>query len=468
MTTDDPGGMPARNRLLYSVGAIGGNAISRTLDLWLLFFYLGDADGSPPRRASAAAIAFVLVLVRIIESLDDPIIGFMSDRTRSRLGRRIPYILLATPFMALLFVFVWTPPQPGEHTQNVLYLFAVLWGFHLFSTLSGGPYEALLPEIASTQRDRLSISTWAVFFGVIGAVLALVVSGPLIDAVGFAPMAVLMATVGLVTRYAGMAGAWRRAIDGHRNAPPPPDETRMWVAIRSCLRNDQFRYFLPSYVLYHLGVQLITGVLPFLVQAILHRDKPGSMVAALTGTAIGTLVLVLPVMLVVARTRGKRAVYGWGMLFGALYFPFMAFIGLVPGVPVVVQALVYAAPLGLALAPVQTFPAALIADICDYDRLLTGTRREGTFYSVQNTFEKTAGAFAPGILALLLTIGSTPEDTLGIRLVGPIAGMLVLVGYLVFRQYKLADHVTSETVLELRASRSGTAGPERPPVASAP
>ena len=221
----------------------------------------------------------------------------------------------------------------------------------------------------------------------------------------------------------------------------------------TCLRNDQFLVFLPSFVLYSVGVQIITGVLPFYVESVLGQDKPGTMVAVLSACALGVLTLVLPIAILFARRRSKRQVYGWGMLFAGLYFPLFAMAGFLPGIPVVAQGITYALLIGVALAPVQTFPNALIADITDYHTVRTGERREATYYATQQTLEKIAGSAGPGILVALLALGSTAEDPLGVRLVGPVAGILALAGYVVFRRYWLPDNVTEESVDAASAAR---------------
>ena len=450
------GRMPLAGRLLYASGSLGGNALGRTRDLWLIFFYLGDDDGDVERRGAAFAIGAVLVIGRLIEAFDDPLIGYWSDRTRSRWGRRIPFVVAATPFMAILFIFLWMPPNPGETIGNVIYLFAIFWFFNLFSTLSGGPLESLLPEIARRSDDRLSIVSWQVFFGVLGTAIAFVGTGLLVDTFGFVAMAIIVAAVALVSRYIALTGAWRRSIEVSKEIyaeAQTVERPRVWQSITTCLRNDQFLVFLPSFILYSVGVQMITGVLPFYVEAVLGRDEPGTMVAVLSGSALVVLMLVLPVAVILARRRSKREVYGWGMLFAGLYFPLFAMAGFIPGIPVVAQGIAYALLIGLALAPVQTFPNALIADITDYDTVRTGLRREATYYATQQTLEKIAGAAAPGLLIAMLAIGSSEEDPLGIRLIGPLAGGLALVGYVVFRRYWLPDNVTEESVASASAAR---------------
>lgn len=435
-----------RERLLYASGSLGGNALSRARDLWLLAFYLGDLTDSE-RRGPALAIGAAIVAVRLIEAFDDPIIGHWSDRTRSRLGRRIPFVLSATPFLAIFFVLVWLPPDPGETWANVIFLFGMLWLFNLFSTLSGGPFESLLPEIARREDDRLAIVGWQVAFGLAGTAIGFVLSSFLIDRVGYGSMALIIAAIALVSRYVALTGAWKRSVAVSRElaAEAPVERVPMRAAILTCLRNGQFLVFLPSFILYNAGILMIIGVMPFYAAAVVGRDDTLT-VAILTGSALVGVALVLPFVVDHARRRSKRVVYGWGMIFAGLWFPFFAFAGFLPGVHPLAQGVVYALIAGVAIAPVQTFPNALLADITDYDTVLTGRRREATFYATHETLQKIAGAAAPGLLTLLLLIGSTADDPLGIRLVGPVAGALALAGYVVFRRYWLPDRVTAETV----------------------
>ena len=83
-------------------------------------------------------IAAVLVVGRFIEAFDDPIIGWWSDKTRSRWGRRLPFVLLGTPFWAVLFSLLWFTPSGDPSYTNAIYMFIALELFFLGSTLTGG------------------------------------------------------------------------------------------------------------------------------------------------------------------------------------------------------------------------------------------------------------------------------------------------------------------------------------------
>jgi Na+/melibiose symporter-like transporter len=129
------------------------------------------------------------------------------------------------------------------------------------------------------------------------------------------------------------------------------------------------------------------------------------------------------------------------MLWAGLSFPLVSLVGLVPGIPVEAQIVAVMAAAGAPLAGLFLFPAALTADIVDHDSLSTGFRREGAYFGAQNFVEKMATSLAPLMLALLLVLGNTADDPLGIRLVGPTAGLIVLAGWFVFRRYDLPDDV---------------------------
>ena len=110
----------------------------------------------------------------------------------------------------------------------------------------------------------------------------------------------------------------------------------------------------------------------------------------------------------------------------------------------VVMAFLAVAPLAGAIL----FPKAITADITDYDELRTGIRREGMFYSTQNLFEKTGSSLAPMLLSLILLLGDTSSNALGVRLVGPVAGVIAFMGFWTFRGYRLPSTVTRQSVKE--------------------
>ena len=426
--------------------------MAQSRNLWLLFFL------APPKKENMPAavpfldwgpldvdprvfIAGVLAVGRIIEAFDDPIIGWWSDRTRSRWGRRLPFVFFSTPFYALFFALLWFTPAGGASFVNAIYIFIVLELFFLANTFSGGPYESLLPEIARTHRDRMSVVAWQFYFGILGAVLGLVLSGLIKDAFGFKVMGAIVAVSALTFRYVGLRGVWRLA-----PRETPPAQIKLKAAFTATLRNKQFLYFLPTFVFFQLAVTMVIAWLPFFVAEVLEERNGGAVTSLLTAVALVAMVLSAFLLWRLGNIKGKRWVYSACLLGTAVYMPLLFFAGFIPGVPKLAQGMAMAFLAGIPMAGVNLLPRAITADITDYDELRTGMRREGMFYATQNLFEKIGSSFSPLVLAIVLLVGETTENPLGIRLVGPVAGVAAFFGFWLFRGYRLPSTVTLESV----------------------
>ena len=357
------------------------------------------------------------------------------------MGRRIPFVLFSTPFYALFFALLWLTPWGDASARNAVYIFVVLELFFLANTFSGGPYEALLPEIARTHRERLSVVGWQFYFGVLGAVLGLVLTGLIKDAFSFKVMGAVVAVFGLTFRYVGLRGIWRAA-----PRETPAARIGLWMAFKSTLNNRQFLYFLPTFVLFQLAVAMVIAWLPFFVSEVLEERNGGAVTSLLTFVALVAMASAVFVLWRLSNSKGKSWVYSACLLGTAVYMPLLFFCGFIPGIPKLIQGLAMALLAGIPMAGVNLLPRAITADITDYDELRTGMRREGMFYATQNLFEKLGSSFSPLVLALVLLLGETTQNPLGIRLVGPVAGIIAFFGFWLFRGYRLPNTVTRETV----------------------
>jgi GPH family glycoside/pentoside/hexuronide:cation symporter len=449
--------IPRRNRIIYASASFGGNLLSRTTTLWLIFFYAPPSDSDLPTIVPRFALAAMLLAVGIEDAIDDPLIGYWSDRTRTRWGRRVPFIVLSTPFYVTFFFLLFTPPGADRSVAiNMLYVTAVVLLQRITGTISGGPLEALLPEIARRSATRVSIVMWQVFLGALGAVFALVATGFIKDALGFQVMAGIVAVVALTSRYVGVWGAWPYA-----RAEVEPVRLGISESLRQAFRNDQFLSFLPTFVCFNLAVTLMLSALPFFAESVILAGEEsitvrlfggtfdlqeGGVSGMLAGAAILAVIAALPFVYRLSVRRGKAWVYAASMLAAAVAFPFLFLMGLVPGVHPLAQSMLFVIPAGLAITGVFAFPNAIMADVIDYDALRTGMRREALYYGAQNTVEKWAGSLSAPILAGLFLLGETADDPLGIRLVGPAAAAASMIGFVLFRGYRLPDEVTPETM----------------------
>ncbi len=421
--------LPLRDRVLYASGTLGSQSVMLSAVLWTVFFY--------SRPGGLLPVGFVTGLVflgRMVDMVTDPLVGHWSDRFRSRWGRRIPFIVWGAPVMALGFALLWMPPQGLSTVALGGYVVLALSLFFAGHTLSGRPYDALLPEITPDPRERTNLSAYRVAMGVGGAVVGLVVSGVLIDRWGFAVMGAALAALALVTRYTSVAGVWRWTDREARSV-----QMGILEAMRLTLRNRPFRAYLPSFVLLSVGIGLLLMLLPFFVTEVLDRGEVW--VSAVMGVYVAVAVMAVPAVVWLAGRLGRRVVYQRGLLLTGLVMPFLFVVGFLPGVSPLLQVLGAVAILGAVSGALFVFPLVIMADIVDHDETLTSSRREGIYYGVEQGSQKMGialGTFLFG--AILEAFGATAEEPTGLRLIGPVAGVLILIGYAIFRKgYRLGD-----------------------------
>jgi len=426
--------LPTRTKFLYAASNIGGEALVRTRSVWLLYFYAPPADAGLPKLLPSIAVGILLFAGRLLGALDEIVVGYLSDRTRSPWGRRIPYVLAGAPLWGVFAFLVFVPPSGGQAVTAV-YLFFMLELLFLFSTVTDGPYQALLPEIAPSSEERVSVQSLKVYLGVAGTAIGLVGSGFLKDAAGFKVMAATMAVLALTCRYVGLASVWNRA-----KLSRIPARISFREALRATAANVPFRILLPTVVLFAVAFEMLQAVIPFYVHAVVGKHswlKPSVLLAV----AIVAAVVCVPLFVRLARRTSKRHAYSMSMLAAGLSFPLLGVAGVLPWIPAEVQILVAVALVGAPIGAHFLFPIPLTADVIDHDSGRTKLRREATYLGAASFVERTATSVAPLLLVLLRLLGDTRGHTLGVRLIGPVGGVIVLAGYFLFRAYDVPDEV---------------------------
>jgi len=143
-----------RTRILYGTSRVGSEALGRSQGLWLLYYYAPPSDANLPTLLPSLAVGVLLTVGGIVGALDEAIVGYFSDRTTSRWGRRIPYIVLGAPLWSIFFVLLFIPPASAGQAVTAIYLFVIFECLALAGAIVVGPYEALLPELAASSDPR--------------------------------------------------------------------------------------------------------------------------------------------------------------------------------------------------------------------------------------------------------------------------------------------------------------------------
>ena len=420
-------------KLLYCQGCLGQNIVNLAVVTWVMYFY------SPPKGAGAVLIPVgiagaIIGIGRVFDVISDVLVAYWSDSANYASGRRRPFIFWGAPLLAITFFLIWVPPVRGESIANSVWLFIILNGYFTALTIAGVPYRSVIPDIASSSKDRLAISMGMAVFGSVGVLLAAGATGPIIQSLGYMPM-------GIVLGLAGWASFWL-SLRGVRERPRSREDlmTHLSIlgAVRETLKNREFIHFAAGIFSFQVGFQMFMIVIPYFVKVVLGRSEGD--VAIFQGSFVAVMMAALPLWLWIGGKVGKRKGQLSTLLLLAVLFPVFFFVGRLPFMSVFAQALAYFCLVAVPVSGLYVFPNAIVGDITDYDEQLTKKRREAMYYGGFGFIEKSAWAASAFFVGLVLDLfGYSEGRDLGIRIVGPIAGAVALLGFFAFRGYSLPD-----------------------------
>lgn len=431
-------------KLLYAQGCLGQNIVNLAVVTWVIYFF-APPEGTGTTLISMGLVGFIVGIGRIIDVITDPLIGYLSDNSKFKSGRRWPFILWGTPFVALAFFLIWMPPVNGESLLNVLWLFIFINGYFVAFTIVTVPYRSVIPDIAPSSQDRLSVSMWMAVFGSFGVLIAAGLTGPLIQAFGYLPMAAVLGAVTWASFWLALKGVMERP----RSKEDLMTHLSIFGAVKETLKNKQFLAFGASILTFQVGFQMFMIVIPYFVKVILNR--PEAQVAIFQGSFVVVMIAALPLWVWIGNKIGKRRGQLLALFLITILLPIYFFVGYLPVIDKFIQALIYFCIVAVPISGLYVFPNAIVGDITDYDELLTKKRREAMYYGGFGFLEKFAWAISAFLIGFILDVfGYSVENPLGIRLVGPLVAVIALLGFLAFRGYRLPDQVKGKTLEEIK------------------
>ncbi len=429
-----------KQKLLYCQGTLGQNVVNLIAVTWIVFFY--GSGHNPLVPLALASVAFGIG--RIMDVISDPIMGYISDNATFKSGRRKPFIFWGAPLLAISLFFVFTPPAPEIIWVNVLWLFLFSNLYFTMLTVTGVPYRSVVPDIAPSSKERINVSAWMAIFGTIGIMIASLGGGPIIEAFGYPVMGITIGAVVLASFWISLFGIKER----HRSESDLKVRLSLFGAILKTVKNKQFLAFVVAVICFQVGLQIIMMTLPFFVTSILGQSK--AQVAVYQGTFVVVMFIAVPLWVKVGSKLGKRKSQLISLFLLAVLSPFFFLTGYLPVIAPTIQVIIFFALFAIPVAGLYVFPNAIVADITDYDEMKTNKRREAMYYAGFGFAEKAAWAISAFLVAAILPVfGFTAENPLGIRLVGPVVGLLAFIGLIGFRSYRLPDKVQGKSLEEI-------------------
>ncbi|MBV6625950.1 MAG: MFS transporter [Rivularia sp. (in: Bacteria)] len=450
-----------KTKIAYGAGELAGAIPNNILVFFVLFFFTNVAGLN-------ASLAGSLILVgKAWDAINDPLIGWLSDKTRSRLGRRYPWMLIGAIPLAISFCLLWfTPPITNQWLKFAYYNLIFILYYAAVSSV-WIPYSTLGAELTTTYNERTNVTGFRSAFAIGGSIFALVLA-QIVLAIFEAPqsylyMAGIASLISLLAVYFCVWGTYKRyktiqtqREQIQRKAPEP-----LLTQIKIALSNKPFLCVVGIYLCSWLGTQVTAAVLPYFVVDWMQLPKNHftQMALAIQGTAL----ILMPFWSIMGQKIGKKAIYCIGI--PGTIIAQAGFFFLQPGQTTLMYILSVMAGIGISVAYIT--PYAMLPDVVDLDELNTGQRREGIFYGFVVQTQKLCVAAAIFLVGKILdssglvpTVATEappvqPNSALwAIRLIiGPIPTLILILGFVIAYIYPITKSKHEEIVLKISERR---------------
>lgn len=442
--------VPTGKKIAWSLANVGSLAIGQA-SILLLYAYYFLYLGVP---LSPLGISLVLLVYGIWDAINEPIIGHISDITRTRWGRRKPFIAFGLVPLLLCSYLIYTPPI-NDPIICTIYLIIILILYETSVTMVFTLWFALYPELTLDQNERLAISRYKEIFGVLGLILGLAVA-PLIAGsfadpmLGFSLMGLTLGIIAVVFVLPTLLFIKEKK----EYQIFKENKIGFLKSMKISLKSRSFVCFILVQFLLQLSYSVVLSGLPLFFEGVLGM---GASEWAIQMLLIFCVVIPgLYVWIKIAEKKGTRSALFISMLCFSLTFPL---IFLVYTSTTMLVVLLVA---GFGLGGLMLFPTVLLSDVIDEDHTKTKERREGIFNGVSGVIVKSSNAISWLVLGIVLTIfqinrenvspsAITPLGELGLRiLLGVIPIIFIALGMLFLYLYPLTGDSLEEVKKQVR------------------
>jgi GPH family glycoside/pentoside/hexuronide:cation symporter len=443
-----------RAKAAYAIGDLGNSVGPGTvIPFWYLYFLTDIAKLDP------ALAGLSLLIGKLWDAVNDPLVGILSDRTRTRWGRRRPYLLFGAIPYGVTFALLWIVPPIQNQFLLCLYFALMYMLFDTTFTLVSCPYVALTPELTLDHDERTSLVTYRMAVSIGGGLLAALLFGlvvfpmfPESDPLAFLTVGVVCGAIFIPPLLITFFGTRERAEFQVAQALNPLE------GLRFVLRNRPWRYTLGMSLLSWMPVDIASALFPyFLIYWIGMRESDSNMV--LFAILLSAL-LFLPLVLWLAKRLEKKTAF---IIATASWVAVQFSILLIPqGAEMLAYAVALAAGLGVSSAHV--LPNAMSPDVLEVDELMSGGRQEGIYAGFNVFIRKLSTGLVLSIIGPALAwsgyvegaVQQNPRALATIRLLIVILPvMLLAASILVAWSYPITRQRHAEVQAELADRRKG-------------
>jgi GPH family glycoside/pentoside/hexuronide:cation symporter len=391
--------LPLSVRLSYGAPSFAGAAMAIPIGIHLTIFY------SDTILVPLGFIALVKAMARALDAVTDPMMGWISDRTNTRWGRRRPWMAIGAPLCAVAFYFMFTPPANYTGVDAATWFAVTYVMYYLFHTVYIIPHYGLGPELTLDYNERSVLFGIREGFVVAGTLVAAVLPPILIGKMGgeregYTTFAIIFGAL-LTILYLNLVVRVKERPSFMKRESNP-----LIPGIRRVMRNRVFRLLLVVYLIGSITGAIPGLMMPYFTKYVLQPEDPGKWLAIFLACYFLGGFLFLPIWVALAKRFEKKPIWLIGYLpgvFGSLSLFFLTKGDLIPAMIILTLAGTGFSA-GLFLGP------AMQADVIDYDELHTGKRREAQYsalWSIMTKFMVIPSMSVP--LATLASMGYVPN-----------------------------------------------------------
>lgn len=436
----------------YGFSMIGLNGMWTMMSVHLMFFYTDIV------LMSSTVVGLAMAIAQAWDAITDPVLGYLSDHTSWKWGRRRPYILLGSVPAAVVFFLMFSPSTRLSGRSLSIFFGVVVVLFFSFRTIWETPYFALAPELTLDYDERTRLSAYQQVFATLGDILGTM--APVLLVGIFATKRQDYSFLGLAVAVLAV-GAAALTYKGTRENPAlgKKSELSLGQSLAATLRNRPYLILALASTCTAISNQTTITVIRYVIKYWFHKEH---LEAYFFGAFFIGVFASIPLWIKLINRIGKKAAYIFAMI---VYSVILCFILVLrqSDYLIFMVAMAVAGAFNIAL---WLIPGSIMPDIIEWDQLQVGERREGAYYGVWTLIRKagTGGAFI--IVGMVLqrvgyqpNLEQTPRALLGLKMLfGPIPALFLMIGVIIFLKFPITKQMHQDILRRIEQMQRQAGG----------
>lgn len=428
-------------KFFYGIGDMGNNVAYGAVGFYFVFF-LTDVAGISPIWAG-----YIFMISRMWNAVCDFIMGIVSDNTKTRFGRRRPFLLFGAIPLGIAFAILWVVPFSGNIQLVIYYTFAGILFNTLYSLVSI-PYNALLPELSQDYDERTSISGYKMALSFVGTLLSAVGATLIVDtiypgksmyAVSYPIMGKVLGLILIVSILLAFARTKERV-----KSKDVEIQGNVFKNLKSLAKLREFKLVLGVFIFNMIAFDVIMALYIYFMRYALKISDDLSFI--FMAVPLVAAIIVTPMWVSISNKLGKKRTY----IISAIYFviPLIACMLMPAGnIPITIVITVL---IGVGISASQVLVFSILPDVVEVDELKNGVRREGLIYGATMFIYKIGSALFVAIVTAAmgwfgyvestgsLMVEQTTNAIFGIRfLIGCVPALCLIISVIFINKLSL-------------------------------